>query len=59
MLLKELWTIVAEEDKVSKKSKKAKNSKDKSADKFFSYVAGNTIMKQVCSGKLSGETTKD
>ncbi len=50
MLLKELWAVVTETDKPKKK-----NKKDKSADKYLNYVAGNTILKNVCSGKLSGE----
>jgi len=36
------------------KDKKKKNKKDKSADRYDSYVAGNMLFKNVCSGELSG-----
>ncbi len=51
-LLKELWNI-NETTQSSKKTKKTK--KDKSAAKYLDYVAGNMVMKGVCSGKLSGD----
>ena len=53
MLLKEIWNVTEAEDTKDKKPKKDK--KDKSAHKYLNYVAGNTVMKSVCAGKLSGE----
>lgn len=38
---------------------KKKNKKDKSADKYMKYIAGNMIINQTCSGKLSGERIKE
>lgn len=35
--------------------KKKKNKKDKSADVYTSYVAGNVMIKNICAGSLSGE----
>lgn len=46
-LLKELLNLTE-----STKTKKTK--KDKSADKYFSFVGGNMIFRQTCSGDLSG-----
>lgn len=54
-MLKDLWMM--NESEPSKKDKK-KNKKDKSADRYFNYVAGNTVMNGTCSGKLSGDTSK-
>lgn len=48
--LKELLQLDESEDK----KKKKKDKKDKSADIYNTYVAGNTIMRNVCSGELSG-----
>ena len=50
-LLKELLS-----EEVTKKKKDKR--KDKTADKFFSFVAGNMLFKNICSGKLSGDTDK-
>ncbi len=50
--LKELMELT-EADKSTKKRKK-----DKSADIYTTYVAGNTIMRNVCSGELSGTIGK-
>lgn len=47
--LKELLCLT-ESDK-----KKKKNKKDKSADVYTSYVSGNMMIKNICSGPLSGE----
>lgn len=47
--LKELLTLTESMD-----DKKKKKKKDKSADKFFTYVAGNMLFKNVCSGELAG-----
>jgi hypothetical protein len=52
MLLQELWSDISEEQKDSKKEKKQK--RDKSADKYRTYVAGNMLMNQTCSSDLSG-----
>lgn len=38
--------------------KKKKDKKDKTADKFPSFVAGNMLFQNVCSGKLSGTIDK-
>lgn len=54
MNLKELFMLEEAEDK--KKTKKDK--KDKTAEKFPSYVAGNMLFKNVCSGSLSGTIDK-
>lgn len=50
MKLIELYPLTEASDK------KKKNKKDKSADKYLHYVAGNMIFKDTCSGKLSGDT---
>lgn len=47
--LQELLKLNESDDKKKKKSKK-----DKSADIYTNYVAGNTIMRNVCGGELSG-----
>lgn len=47
-LLKEL--LLREEVEPKKKKKKG----DKSADKYFSYISGNMMFSNVCSGSLSG-----
>ena len=46
-LLREL--LITEE----KKTKKKKG--DKSADKYFTHIAGNMLFKNTCSGELSGD----
>jgi len=52
--LKELLYL----DEADKKKKAKKNPKDKSADIYPAYVAGNTLMRNVCSGDLSGDKKK-
>lgn len=52
MLLQEVVILEAED------KKKKKDKKDKTADKFPSYVAGNMLFKNVCSGGLSGTIDK-
>ena len=47
--LKEL-VMLAEANEKNKK----KNKKDKSADKFFTHVAGNMLFRNTCSGELAG-----
>jgi hypothetical protein len=55
MLLRELLQMNEEEELNDKKKKKTKKDpRDKSADKFTTYVGGNTIMNQTCSGDLAG-----
>jgi hypothetical protein len=54
-LLKELLQLNEADEK--KKSKKVKKDiRDKSADIYPSFVAGNVVFRNVCSGKLSGDT---
>lgn len=48
-----LRELLAENETGSKK--KGKNKKDKTADKYFTYVAGNMLFRNVCSGKLAGD----
>lgn len=52
MKLQEVVILEAED------KKKKKNKKDKTADKFPSYVAGNMLFRNVCSGSLSGTIDK-
>ncbi len=54
MLLKELFQMNEDDTEVASKKKKKKEPKDKSADKFTTYVGGNTILQQTSSGELSG-----
>ncbi len=49
--LKELLTIT---ESATEKPKKKKDKKDKSADKYFSYISGNMMFQNTCSGDLSG-----
>lgn len=51
-----LKELLQEEEK-----KKKKKKGDKSADKFTTYVSGNMLFKNACSGDLSGtkETETD
>ena len=44
-----LRELLAEAEKKPKKKKG-----DKSADKYFTYVAGNMMFRNSCSGELSG-----
>lgn len=48
--LKELLLLSESDNKKTKK-----NKKDKTADKYPSYVAGNLFFNNTCSGKLSGD----
>lgn len=34
--------------------KKKKDKRDKTADKYFNYIAGNMMMRNTCAGELSG-----
>lgn len=49
MLLQELLDITE-----SKAVKKKKSIKDKTADKYDTYVAGNMLFRNTCPGSLSG-----
>lgn len=51
--LKELL-VLTETTATKSKTKKKKDVRDKSADRYPSFVAGNMLFTNVCSGELSG-----
>jgi hypothetical protein len=44
---------------LNERTHKPKNKKDKSADKYMKYVAGNMLINQTCSGKSSVEKSSN